>query len=93
MGRIRIFDTALDPLTFAFSMRRFFGPDFRFESPQPQQRGPQAMVGTGSGVVINEDGLGVGLSLSRQIMKLHGGTLSVESIPEERTAFSLVFNS
>ena len=39
-----------------------------------------------------EDGLGIGLSLSRQIMNLHGGTLSVESIPGERTAFSLIFN-
>lgn len=39
-----------------------------------------------------EDGLGIGLSLSRQIMNLHGGTLSVESIPGEKTAFSLVFN-
>jgi serine protease Do len=36
--------------------RHFFGPDFRYESPQPQQRGPQARVGTGSGVIINADG-------------------------------------
>jgi Do/DeqQ family serine protease len=36
--------------------RRFFGPDFRYETPQPQQRGPQARVGTGSGVIINADG-------------------------------------
>ena len=36
--------------------RRFFGPDFRHESPQPQQRGPQARVGAGSGVIISEDG-------------------------------------
>ena len=39
-----------------------------------------------------KDGTGIGLCLSRQIMNLHGGTLSVESIPGERTAFSLVFN-
>jgi nitrogen fixation/metabolism regulation signal transduction histidine kinase len=38
------------------------------------------------------DGMGIGLSLSRQIMNLHGGTLYVESIPGEKTAFSLVFN-
>ena len=36
--------------------RRFFGPEFRFESPRPQQRGPQARVGSGSGVIISEDG-------------------------------------
>ncbi len=38
--------------------RHFFGPHFRFESPQPQQRprGPQARVGTGSGVIISTDG-------------------------------------
>jgi Do/DeqQ family serine protease len=34
----------------------FFGPRFRFEQPQPQQRGPQARVGAGSGVIINSDG-------------------------------------
>ncbi len=37
--------------------RHFFGPDFRFDTPeQPQQRGPQTRVGTGSGVIINSDG-------------------------------------
>lgn len=36
----------------------FFGPEFRYESPSPQQpqRGPQARVGSGSGVIINADG-------------------------------------
>ncbi len=34
----------------------FFGPNFRYQSPQQQQRGPQARVGTGSGVIINEEG-------------------------------------
>ncbi|HDR67866.1 MAG TPA: Do family serine endopeptidase [Bacteroidaceae bacterium] len=35
-------------------LRRFFGPDFNFEAPQ--QRGPQARVGSGSGVIISSDG-------------------------------------
>ncbi|UXP31197.1 ATP-binding protein [Reichenbachiella agarivorans] len=37
------------------------------------------------------DGSGIGLSLSRQIMDLHGGYLEVTSIPNERTSFSLIF--
>ncbi|MGQ1786097.1 MULTISPECIES: Do family serine endopeptidase [unclassified Saccharicrinis] len=36
--------------------KHFFGPDFKFDSPQPQNRGPQTRVGTGSGVIINADG-------------------------------------
>jgi nitrogen fixation/metabolism regulation signal transduction histidine kinase len=38
-----------------------------------------------------EYGSGIGLSLSRQIMKLHGGTISVLSKPGIETAFSLSF--
>jgi signal transduction histidine kinase len=38
-----------------------------------------------------DDGSGIGLSLSRQIMRLHGGTLSVRSAPGEETAFTLRF--
>jgi len=36
-------------------------------------------------------GSGIGLSLSRQIMKLHKGTISVRSIPNEYTTFTLKF--
>lgn len=36
--------------------RRFFGPPQGFESPAPQERSPRARVGTGSGVIISEDG-------------------------------------
>jgi signal transduction histidine kinase len=38
-----------------------------------------------------EHGSGIGLSLSRQIMKLHGGTISLSSKPGGETAFSLKF--
>ena len=36
-------------------------------------------------------GSGIGLAISRQIMNLHRGSLSVESIPGEKTVFSLNF--
>lgn len=36
--------------------RRFFGPEFRYESPAPQKRGPEVRVGMGSGVIISEEG-------------------------------------
>lgn len=36
--------------------RRFFGPPQGFDSPSPQDRGPRTRVGTGSGVIISEDG-------------------------------------
>ena len=38
-----------------------------------------------------EDGSGIGLSLARQIMRLHGGTLSVQSEEGEGAVFSLLF--
>lgn len=36
-------------------------------------------------------GSGIGLSLSRQIMKQHKGTMSVQSIPDQETIFTLKF--
>jgi nitrogen fixation/metabolism regulation signal transduction histidine kinase len=36
-------------------------------------------------------GSGIGLSLSRQIMQMHNGTLTVESEPDVKTVFSLKF--
>ncbi|UCG61079.1 MAG: ATP-binding protein [Candidatus Zixiibacteriota bacterium] len=38
-----------------------------------------------------KDGSGIGLSLSREIMRLHKGRISVQSVPDQRTAFTLRF--
>ncbi len=38
-----------------------------------------------------EKGSGIGLSLSRQIMRLHNGTLRVHSVPDKETVFTLSF--
>jgi signal transduction histidine kinase len=38
-----------------------------------------------------ENGSGVGLSLSRQIMKMHGGSISVRSTFGEGAEFTLTF--
>jgi nitrogen fixation/metabolism regulation signal transduction histidine kinase len=38
-----------------------------------------------------KDGTGIGLSLSRQIMRLHKGEISVSSVPGEGAAFTLRF--
>lgn len=37
------------------------------------------------------DGSGIGLSLARQIMRLHKGSITVQSIPNQKTLFSLKF--
>jgi len=38
-----------------------------------------------------EEGSGIGLSLSREIMKLHGGGIRVHSVPGKETTFTLLF--
>jgi len=39
-----------------------------------------------------KSGSGIGLTITRNIMKMHYGSLEVSSIPYEKTIFSLVFN-
>jgi signal transduction histidine kinase len=38
-----------------------------------------------------QSGSGIGLSISRQIMKVHGGNLKVRSVPYKETVFCLSF--
>ena len=38
-----------------------------------------------------EDGSGIGLSLSRQIMQVHKGHITVQSVPSRETVFTLKF--
>jgi two-component system, NtrC family, nitrogen regulation sensor histidine kinase NtrY len=38
-----------------------------------------------------KNGSGIGLSISRQIMKVHGGNLKVKSVPDKETVFCLSF--
>jgi signal transduction histidine kinase len=38
-----------------------------------------------------KQGSGIGLSLARQIMRLHSGNISVQSVPNKETTFTLLF--
>jgi len=39
-----------------------------------------------------KEGSGIGLSISRQIMRLHGGNLKVRSVPGKETIFCMSFS-
>ena len=39
-----------------------------------------------------KQGSGIGLSLSRQILRLHNATISAKSVPDEGATFTLRFN-
>ncbi|MDN3588934.1 ATP-binding protein [Pedobacter aquatilis] len=39
-----------------------------------------------------KNGSGIGLTISRNIMKMHRGSIEVVSLPNEKTTFSLLFN-
>ncbi len=41
---------------FGDEFENFFGPQFKFQNPNPKGRPSPARVGTGSGVIISEDG-------------------------------------
>jgi two-component system, NtrC family, nitrogen regulation sensor histidine kinase NtrY len=40
-----------------------------------------------------KEGSGIGLSISKQIMRLHGGNLKVRSLPGKETVFCMIFRS
>jgi signal transduction histidine kinase len=40
-----------------------------------------------------ENGSGIGLSISKQIMGAHGGTLKVRSVPDKETVFCMSFQN
>jgi len=58
-------------------------------SPENQQKIFIPFYSTGKSAL--RGGSGIGLSLSRQIMRMHRGTLTVKSNPEKGTFFSLKF--
>jgi two-component system nitrogen regulation sensor histidine kinase NtrY len=84
-----------------------FNPDGKIQmiaEMNPDQHAEIRVIDNGSGIAdeiieqifvpfftTRENGSGIGLSLSRQIMRLHGGRLQVRSIPGKETTFTVTF--
>lgn len=80
-------------------------PEIRMEAMiDPRSHAVIRVVDNGHGIVdeaidkifvpfftTKKDGSGIGLSLSREIMRMHGGSISATSRPGERTVFRLRF--
>ncbi|MFT4603806.1 MAG: two-component system nitrogen regulation sensor histidine kinase NtrY [Rhodothermales bacterium] len=80
-------------------------PEIRLEAfIDPRSHAVIRVVDNGHGIVeeaidkifvpfftTKKDGSGIGLSLSREIMRVHGGSISATSRPGERTVFRLRF--
>lgn len=76
-------------------LRAFPGPD-NIKQILVTDNGPGILMENMDKIFIpffstKEKGTGIGLSLSKQIMNLHGGYISVRSIPDEETTFTLKF--
>ncbi len=73
-----------------------FVDNYGRESVTVQDNGPGILPEVMEKIFIpfyttKNEGSGIGLSLSRQIMRQHGGTIKLKSVPNEKTSFTLVF--
>ncbi|MDH3600866.1 MAG: ATP-binding protein [Candidatus Tectomicrobia bacterium] len=57
-------------------------------APEDQGRIFEEFQQVGSGLTAKAEGTGLGLALTRKLVELHGGTISVESVPERGSTFT-----